>query len=35
MERIAPHCTGEPPTLNGSVVEVTDEVAEGEPEVSD
>jgi hypothetical protein len=33
MALIASHCKGDPPTLNGSVVEVADEVPEGAPEV--
>jgi hypothetical protein len=33
MVRIASRCEGDPPMLNGSPVEVADDVAEGSPEV--
>jgi hypothetical protein len=33
MALIESHCKGDPPMLNGSVVEVSEDVAEGSPEV--
>ena len=34
-ELIAPRCEGDPPTINGSAVDIPDEVEEGSPEGPD
>ena len=35
MPLISDHCTGDPPAINGSEIELTEEVEPGAPEVID